>query len=79
MVRSLIEGVVFMLNSFPSKTGISNTMSPGMIVEGRPKIDFSKKKVAFGTYVLVTEGIDNSMKGRATPANALRMSNNDGG
>jgi len=79
MVRSLIEGVVFMLNSFPSKTGISNTMSPGMIVEGRPKIDFSKKKVVFGTYVLVTEGSDNSMKGRATPAIVLRMSNNDGG
>ena len=79
MLRSLIEGVVFMLNSFPSKTGISNTMSPGMIVEGRPKIDFSKKKVVFGTYVLVTEGSDNSMKGRATPAIVLRMSNNDGG
>ena len=79
MVRSLIEGIVHIINSFPSKTGISNTMSPAMIVEGRPKLDFSKRKVAFGTYVLVYAGTYNDMKGRATPAIALRMSNNDGG
>ena len=44
MVRSLIEGIVHIINSFTSKTGISNTMSPAMIVEGRHKLDFNKKK-----------------------------------
>ena len=50
-----------------------------MIVEGRVKLDFSNKRVAFGAYVLVYTGTYNDMKGRATPAITLRMSNNDGG
>ena len=36
MTKSLIKGVVRQLNAFPSKTGISQTLSPAAIVEGRP-------------------------------------------
>ena len=79
MIRALIEGIIYIFNFFPSDNGISRTMSPGILVEGRPKLDFSKKKAAFGTYVLAYAGATNTMKGRATPAISLRISNNVGG
>ena len=34
MTQSLIEGVIDMLNFFPSKNAISDTMGPAVIVEG---------------------------------------------
>ena len=43
MIMALIEGIIYILNSFPSKNGISTTMNLGMLVEGRPTLDFSKK------------------------------------
>jgi len=79
MIRALIEGIIYILNSFPSKTGISQTMSPAMIVEGQPKINFSSKMIAFGAYALVYSTTKNTMKGRSTSSIALRMSNNAGG
>lgn len=39
MVRSLVEGVTDMINIFSSKTGISKSLSPSTIVEGKPKFD----------------------------------------
>ena len=76
MVRSLIEGIVHIINYFPSKTGILNTMSPAIIVEGRPKLDINKRKAAVDTYVLVYTVTYNDMKGSAVPVIVLRMSNN---
>ena len=43
MTRSPIDGVVDLLNSFPSKYGVSDTLSPSKIVEGRPKVDMEQK------------------------------------
>ena len=77
--RSRAEDIVFVLNYFPSKTEMSNTMRLEMIVESRPKIDFSKKILAFGNFSLAIEGSNNWMKGRETLDIALRTSNNDGG
>ena len=54
-------------------------MSLAMIVEGRPKLDLSKKEVVFGTYVLAYAGTTNTMKKRATPVIAIRISDNTGG
>ena len=34
LIQVLIEGIIHILNSFLSKTGISQTMSPAIIVEG---------------------------------------------
>ena len=79
MVRSLVEGVVGMLNAFPSKEGISTTLSPSTIVEGKAKLDLSRKMITFGTYALVYTGTSNNMKSRAVPGIALRRSNNAGG
>ena len=79
MVRSLIEGVVSMLNAFPSKNGMSDTISPATIIEGKPKLDLEKNMIVFGSYALVYSGTTNDNKPRAVPAIALRRSNNNGG
>ena len=79
MVRSLIEGVMDIINAFPSKNSISDTISPATIVEGKPKLDFSKPKISFGSYALVYTQTTNDMKTRAVPGIALRASNSAGG
>ena len=56
MDRSLIEAITEVLNAFPSKNGISSTLSPVTIVEGKPKFDFSRAMIPFGSYTLVYEG-----------------------
>ena len=43
MTQSLIEGVIDMLNFFPSKNAISNTMSLAMLVEEKQKLDFGEE------------------------------------
>ena len=40
MTISLIESVIYWLNHFPSKNGVSQTLSPANIVIGRPKPNF---------------------------------------
>ena len=44
MVKSLVEGVVGMMNAFPSKQGISDTLSPSTIVEGKSKLDLKRER-----------------------------------
>ena len=61
---------------FSSKQGISSTLSPSTIVEGKAKIDLSRKMITFGTCALVCTGTSNSMKSRSVTAIALRRSNN---
>ena len=79
MVRSLVEGIVAVLNAFPSKNSISSTISPATIVEGKPKMDLKRKIIPFGAYALVYTETTNDNKPRAVPAIALRMSNTAGG
>ena len=79
MVRSLIEGTIEVLNAFPSKTSISETISPATIVEGKPKLDLSKPKIYFGSYALVYTNTSNDIKTRDVPGIALRSSNSAGG
>ena len=79
MVRSLIEAINEVLDAFPSKNGISSTLSPSTIVEGKPKFDFGRAMITFGSYVLIYTGTKNSTKPISVPAIALRRSNNAGG
>ena len=79
MVRSLVEGIIAVLNAFPSKNSISQTISPVTIVEGKPKMDLKKKMIPFGACALVCTRTTNDNKPRAVPAIALRMSNTTGG
>ena len=61
------------------KNGVSNTVSPATIVECKPKLDFSKPTISFGSYALVYTQTTNDMKTRSVPGIALRASNNAGG
>jgi hypothetical protein len=79
MIQSLIACVTKWLNAFPGQDGISSTMSPSMIVEGRPNPDFNHKRIVFGSYALVYTGTDNTMEARSVPAIALQESNDHGG
>ena len=79
MVRSLVEGVVGMMNVFSSKKGIPCTLDPSNIVEGKAKLDLKRKIITFGTYALIHTGTSNNMKSRAVPGIAPRRSNSFGG
>ena len=79
MVRSLVEGIVAVLNAFPSKNAVSSTINPATIVKGKPKLDLKRKMISFGAYALVYTRTTNDNKPRAVPAIALRMSNSAGG
>ena len=79
MVQSLIEAIAEVLNAFPSKNGISRTLSPTTIVEGKSKFDLIRAMIPFGLYALVYEVTTNTMKPRSVPAIALKRSNNVGG
>ena len=67
------------LNNFPFKKSISQTISPSTIVKGKSKIDLSTEKISFGSYLLVYTGTINDIKTRAVPTIALRRSNSLGG
>lgn len=67
MTRSLIELVVDMINVFPRKNGVSDTMSPAAMVDGKNKLDMGMKMLAFGSYAMVYVGTENNMKQRSVP------------
>ena len=73
MVRSLVEGIIAVLNAFSSKNAVSSTISPATIVEGKAKLDLKRKMIPFGAYALVYTLTTNDNKPRAVPAIALRM------
>ena len=78
IVRPLIKGIVDVMDAFPSEDGVSETLSPSTIVEGKLKLDLSKGIISFGSYALVYTDTSNNMKSRAVPAIGLRRSNNAG-
>ena len=78
MVISLIESIVEIINLFPSSTGISKTMIPGTLVEGKAKPNVGAKMISFGSYAFVYLGTSNNMKRRLISVITLRKSNNNG-
>jgi len=79
MVYSLIDSVIYWLNSFPSKGGASQTISPAGIVTGRNTPDFNNKYIAFGSYAWAYTKTTNTMEMRRVPSIALGPSNEWGG
>ena len=79
MTQHLVESRVTWLNRFPSKSGISTTLSPTSIVLGHPKPDMQRKRIPFGAYAMVYTSTSNDMKARSVPAIALSESNDIGG
>jgi hypothetical protein len=77
--RLIIEMVflsIFWLNAFPHRLGVSQTLSPRMIVTGL-HIDYTKHcQVAFGQYVQTHKKHNNSMEARTIEALALRPTGN---
>ena len=78
MVIGLIEVVLNWINAFPSKGRISETLSPSIILEGKPNPDMSKKHILFVSYAMAFIGSDNTMSSRVIPEIALNPSNEHG-
>jgi hypothetical protein len=79
MVDECLTMVTTCLNDFPSKNGISTTLSPASIALGRGKIDGNNLKANFGRHYEVCCGTDNANKERHTSATCLRPSTSQGG
>ena len=79
MVQHLVESRVSWLNRFPSKNGVSDSLSPASIVLGHSKPDMSIKRIPFGSYALVYTQTSNDMKSRSVPSIALSEANEKGG
>ena len=79
MVMELAKAVVYWLNSVPSSTGVSPTMSPRTIITGQ-LLDYHKHcQYEFGEYVQTHEEHDNSLLSRTVGAIALRPTGNQQG
>ena len=79
MVMELAKAVVYWLNSVPSNTGVSPTMSPRTIIMGQ-LLDYHKHcHYKFGEYVQTHEEHDNSLQSRTVGAIALRPTGNQQG
>ena len=78
MVQALLGQVEIWLNQFPPLNKL-DVPSPATILRGDSNPDCNVNRVAFGTYVMVYTGTNNTMETRAVPAVALKQSNIFGG
>ena len=79
MVKDLIYDIVHTLNAFPHESGISATISPGTIVNGRIKYTIGNKTISFGSHAYVHITTTNTTDSRSVPAIALMRSNQNTG
>ena len=79
MVYHLVETAIYWLNSFPSKGGASETVSPAGLVVGRNSPDYNNKYLPFGSYAWVQSRTTNTMKARKIPCISLGPTNEWGG
>jgi len=76
MLRGLGKKVMSVINKFPVRTGgVSSTISPEEIVEGRRKLDFSKRRINFGQYAEIHDGTSNTAKDRTVEGIAMYLTN----
>ena len=45
MIRELIAGIIKMINEFSVKDGVSKSLTPGTIMDGRQKFYISVKQI----------------------------------
>jgi hypothetical protein len=79
MVIAMVECANLWLNAFPSSNGVSKTMSPANIIQGKPNPDMNHNRIVLGSYAMVYIGTKNDMSRRSVPAIALNPSNMHGG
>jgi len=70
MIDAIAKRTVTTLNAFPTKTGISTTMSARNIIEGKPNLDYNTLKLKLGAYVQLYEGTTNAQASRSVGANS---------
>ena len=73
MVTSLIESTLYWQNAFAVKgsSGVSDTLSPSVIVLGHALPDMNHIGVAFGSYAMVYIGTQKNMAVRSEPEISL--------
>ena len=76
MIKGLAKKVKSMLNQFPVRNGgVSSTISPTEIVEGKRKPDMGIKRINFGQYVEIHDSTDNTTSERSKVAIAMYATN----
>jgi hypothetical protein len=78
MTKAAIENANKLLNQFPGQNGLSDTLSPLIIMPGRVAPDYNDMKINFRTYTQVFEDSDptNTLRARTTGAIALTTTGN---
>jgi hypothetical protein len=82
MVRELVIFSIDSLNQLPADEGVSNILSPHVIMTGRSNPDFNNFRIEFGAYAQIYEPGDmliNNMRSRTTGAIALSSTGNSQG
>ena len=64
MLDRLVVGLTKLKNRLPTHAGLTKTISPATIVEGKGKLNFTKKWVRFGAYCEVWVKTKNNMEAR---------------
>ena len=76
MIRGLATKVKNMINKFPvRKGGVSPTLSPEEIVEGKRKLDGNRRRINFGQYAEVYDGTTNTVANRSIGGIAMYATN----
>ena len=68
MKKSIVEGLVELLNYFPSNIRIYETMIPSMILKDKGRIYMGLKRIEFGMYEMVYVRAINTMKRNSVSA-----------
>lgn len=78
MVNEIICRVIYWVNQFSMKIGISQDLSPSNIVERAPHPDFNKDCMPFGSFSVTHTQMKNKMNETSEPEIALRELNESG-
>ena len=76
MIRGLAKKVKSMLNKFPARNGgVSKTISPEEIIEGKRKMDGNRKRINFGQFAEIHDGTTNKADARSVGGIAMYATN----
>ena len=77
MIAELVALATRCLNAFPRDDGVSDHMSPHSIVTGRPRMDYNKIPLEFGSYVQLLDRSVNTIRSHTIGAIALNPTGDD--
>ena len=79
MITELVAMATRCLNGFPKDDGVSEHMSPHSIITGRPRMEYRKLPLEFGSYVQLLDRSANTICSRTIGAIALNPTGDDTG